>query len=283
MEPIIPGEDQRQVAKIYISAFLETTLRGKHEYVLMFRDPRVIAEWLPDTEYRHRFEDSGFRAVADYEEDIDLSTATVAGGAIEVANLVLWREEALLFRDNDTQQNNAVYLGWSSDTGRTRGAAAHYAITLPRAYAHEQRLTSDALLVFSMSAVDDAGLHRREMGSRGSGGVEAPNGDAPGPLDLTIELVDTAGSTASFALSEFSAIPPVLHVQFLKLSGLSQDLYGRTWEPTLQTYELPLSSFVTVNPEFDVGSLLKVRFRFDLASRGVIILDEVGFRTGDRA
>jgi hypothetical protein len=280
MKPIIPGEEQRQVAKIYISAFLEATLRGNYEYTPLFRDPRVIAEWLPDTDYRHRFEDSSFRVVADYEEDIDLSTATVVGSFIQAADLAVWREEALRFRDNDTQQNNAAYLGWSPEGGQTENPGAHYTIALPPSYAQAQALTPEALLVFSLSRVDETASRRRETGNTTAAEGDAPERQVAGALDLAIELVDTAGATARLPLSEFAAIPPALHVRFLKLTGLSRDIYGRVWEPTLKTYELPLSSFVSANPEFESRSLQTIRFRFDLVPSGVIILDEVGFRMG---
>src|ERR1700722_20149800 len=50
-KPLLDPKDQRQIAKTYISAFLETTLRGNRDYLSMFRDYRAARDWLPKTYY----------------------------------------------------------------------------------------------------------------------------------------------------------------------------------------------------------------------------------------
>src|SRR5690606_19027355 len=66
---LLEAEDQRQIAKVYISAFLEATLNGRDEYIPMFRDYRRAADWLPDTVYVSRFEGSSFRKIGFYGEE----------------------------------------------------------------------------------------------------------------------------------------------------------------------------------------------------------------------
>ena len=51
LKPIMPFEDQQKIAKVYISAFLEATLRDEREYEKIFRDYRSAGAWLPPTIY----------------------------------------------------------------------------------------------------------------------------------------------------------------------------------------------------------------------------------------
>jgi hypothetical protein len=60
---------------------------------------------------------------------------------------------------------------------------------------------------------------------------------------------------------------------------LNRARYGKPWEPTLQTYEIPLYTFTEIDPVFDSTTLRTIRLRFDQSPSGVIVLDEVGFRS----
>ncbi|MFC1627965.1 hypothetical protein ACFL3H_02480 [Gemmatimonadota bacterium] len=112
-EEFITGEEQRQIAKVYIHAFLDVVLRESREYLPLFEDFRTGEQWLPETFYINRFEDSNTRFVADYDEDIDVTTTTVAGGTISSEGLADWKEQDLKFRGNrGDRENQVVYLGW---------------------------------------------------------------------------------------------------------------------------------------------------------------------------
>lgn len=78
--PLLSGEDQRRIAKVYVAAFLETVLHGDRTYLPIFCDARFATPWLPAARYSARFSDSSFQPVSDFEEDLDLETATIAGG-----------------------------------------------------------------------------------------------------------------------------------------------------------------------------------------------------------
>ena len=74
LRALIDPEAQRQFAKVVISGFLEATLHGKREYLPMFRDHRTAGAWLPKTMYTTRFQESGYRALAEFDDDVDLTT-----------------------------------------------------------------------------------------------------------------------------------------------------------------------------------------------------------------
>ena len=107
---------------------------------------------------------------------------------------------------------------------------------------------------------------------------ENGNGDRDGEISgdaslaVELELEDANGRRASVPLSAVAPITPPLKIQFLKLADLNQQSYTRLWEPTLQSYEIPLALFENV----DLSRLAAVRFR--LRGSGVVILDEIGFR-----
>jgi len=108
---LIEEQDQRKIAEVYISAFLEATLRDRLGYLPLFADARTGAEWLPDTAYLAEFDDARSRLVAGFDEDVDVTTATIAGGRTRGEHLNVWREQSvgLKSRDKDTA---GVYLGW---------------------------------------------------------------------------------------------------------------------------------------------------------------------------
>ncbi len=56
--PIMAMEEQRQVAKVFIAAFLEGTLNGKDEYLPVFKDVRHAGHWLPEDIYVNRYQDT---------------------------------------------------------------------------------------------------------------------------------------------------------------------------------------------------------------------------------
>ncbi|MEO6444733.1 MAG: hypothetical protein ABIZ91_15165, partial [Gemmatimonadaceae bacterium] len=92
---LISQADQRRFAEVYITAFLEATLRGRKEYLPMFRDHRVAGQWLPRTMYITRFQDHTFRAAADFEEDVDVTSGSVPGVTLAGDSLAVWKEAAV--------------------------------------------------------------------------------------------------------------------------------------------------------------------------------------------
>jgi len=108
---LIPETDQRKIGEVFISAFLEAALRGEHGYLPLFADARAGAEWLPDTAILAEFDDSRSRKVATFDEDVDVTTATIAGGRTWAEGLNVWREQRVSMKSR-TKETAGVYLGW---------------------------------------------------------------------------------------------------------------------------------------------------------------------------
>lgn len=271
--PLIDGSGQRQAAKVYVSAFLEATLRDRDAYRPLFRNHHTASEWLPETTFLHRFKGPTFRPIATFEEDIDVSTATIAESRVEARRFTEWQERDLPFRGERTQQNNAVILGWESMEGEGESvppdSAARYSIALPDE-APAWDVSEAATLVFSLA--------RMEGENNTDSDAEGPTGRTEGGLGLHVELADGEGTSVRVPLHRYGTVPPVLHTQYLKLKRLSGE-FGDTWEPTLQTYEIPLSAVVAQNSAFDVNDLQSIVFTLDRRQAGQIALDDVGIRT----
>lgn len=111
---LMPEEDQKKIAKIYISSFLEATLNQKTDYLELFRDYRSGIDWLPKTIYLNLYEDSNYKSICSFEEDIDLTTTTTKTGKISASNLTVWKERMVPLKWGD-QDTRAVYAGWNKE------------------------------------------------------------------------------------------------------------------------------------------------------------------------
>jgi hypothetical protein len=257
---LMPGEDQRRVAAVAVSAFLEDTLRGQRAYRAFFRDPRRGAAWLPETTIRQQFQDAATQMVATFEEDVDLSTATAPGARLAGEHLTVWREQPAAAKWQ-TMDNQTVYVGW--DRERT-GATATYEVELP-----EEGLVLSEKGVLVLSAA-----YAGEDSPGGPGARSLARGQVP--VDWTVELVDAGGARARLPLSRFAPIRPPVKAQLGKAGFMSPFPDG---EVVLQHVELPLADFAAVNEAFDPAALSAVRFVFDRTDAAVIVLDDIGIRS----
>lgn len=112
---LLSGDEQRRAGKVFISAFLDLTLRDARSYEPLFRDARSGGAWLPRTIYRTRYEDPSTRRIAAFEEDVDVTTGSAPGVRIEGTNLAAWRELGLSMRSRGAApyENHAVRVGWT--------------------------------------------------------------------------------------------------------------------------------------------------------------------------
>ncbi len=150
--PLLCSEDQQLIAQLYVSAFLEATLHRREEYIPMFRDYRTAADWLPDTLYFNRFEDSDFRTVTDFDESIDVTKTSLPGGSQHGDQLSVWRHQEMKGRGNWPFRDYAVVLGWN--TTNEPGDSANvpvYAITLPETLPADWRLDEHTRLSFCLA------------------------------------------------------------------------------------------------------------------------------------
>jgi len=235
---------QELTAKVFISSFLEDTLRGHREYRQLFTDPPVRQHWLPETFCHIQYRDGATIIIADFEEDMDLTTLTIDGGRASGENLITWREEPLELGPGTLRGSTSVRLGWDVEGEKE----AAYTLVLPEGFTEELDATS---LTFALANVSPSRA----------------------PVDFTIELRDGAGEEASLPLSHVDDLPPPPQYRMFK-KPLGVEFLS---EPVFSTYAFLLSDFSASNGAFDHHTVAEIRFLFDNSS-GAVYLDDVGLR-----
>jgi hypothetical protein len=292
LRALIDPESQRQFAKIVISGFLEATLHGKREYVPMFRDYRTIGNWLPKTMYTSRFEESGYRPLAEFEEDIDLTTGTAHGVELAGDSLQTWKEATLPYRSRgDDQRHNAVWLGWNRhiagpDTTKL-GRPSSYSISVPDSVRTAWGTGEKSVFYISLAVTKDKPAPRAAPRDSTKGDStkkpKAPpkkkeEADST-PVDLTVEMVDAAGHTARLPLSRFGTVRRPLEARVYRRSGRDTQRFANIFELIPQTFVLPLADFEKAAPQFEPGKLKSVRLVFDLSVAGTVVVEDIGLST----
>jgi hypothetical protein len=252
VKPLMSGEDQRSVARVYIAAFLEATLRDRREYIPLFRHPQAGREWLPEQVYLSRFEDASYQTVAAFNEDPDLTTTTLPGGRASAEGFAMWREGRIPLRLGQ-RDYNGLFLGWNRKSGQT---APWYQIDLPGT----GLLTPKSVLDLSVAQLDED-----PPGLDGKEGIKSREA-----LDFTIELETVRGEIARQPVSLFGSIAPPLNVRFTKLALLDEMKGGKATETVLQSVTAPLSAF-----GIDPTGVKKIRFRFDRTPQGAILISRI--------
>lgn len=261
---LLAGEDQRRVASVLIGGFLEATLRGRQEYVPMFRDVRTASAWLPRTLYLTQFEDSTYRSVTDASTGLDLTRGALPGVRVTGEHLTVWRRGDLRRRGARPLGVPVTYLGWSTTSGSGPQSAASYRVALGETAAARLNLDTESRLAFVVADVQDAGDARRTRD----------------PIDFTIEIATSDDVISRVALSRVAPLQPLLRVRLVKWKYLDDEFYSGDTRPVLQTFEIPLAWFATTGWRPD--RIREIRIVFDRSASGTIALSGLGF-AGRRA
>ncbi len=293
---LLPEEAQRKFAEVTISAFLEATLNNKREYLPLFRDHRVAGGWLPKTMYTTRFEESTFKAAANFEDDIDVTTGSVPGITLNGDSLASWKEAAVPFRSrNNNQAHNAAWIGWNNhiagDDTTKMGRPAAYEISLGDSLRGAWQVDHGSALVFSLSATDTkpgpraAPKDTTKKDSTAKKKAPPPRRPPPrrntGPdttvFDLSVELVDAAGVAARVPLSTYGPVRRPMEAYIYRRAGRDKLRFGSLSEMVLQTYVIPFEEWRRSTASLDLDHIRKVRLVFDKTPAGTIVLDNLGF------
>ena len=253
---IMPGDDQRRSAAALITAFLEATVRDEIGYLDVFRRPEVAAAWLPPVTTLMRYDDGAGIAIADFDEDVDPTTASLPGSAARGEDLAVWREGDPRFRGRVERQVNAVTLGWRQVGTDTEPA---------------YRLRWDDQI--DLGAHDGSTL-RLEV-ARGT--TAFPDGAlAPtGPLDAHVVLGDAAGRRAAVPLSFGQGVPPDLPARIARAPLFALPRFTPSRYPLFATVDLPLEAFLEAEGDLDLASLVALDLEFDLVPEGLLVVRSI--------
>jgi hypothetical protein len=264
---MIDAEAQRQIAKVYLSAFLQLTLNGEERYRPLFEDARNGAGWLPDDFLINNYADSSTRWLANFEEDLDPTTGSSPGITLDGQSLSVWREDFVKLKYS-TLDTHVVLLGWDE---RVYAQPGSYRINLGDL---EPAITADSSLVFGASNAAISSLPK-SFHPKGTSGADAEEGRQP--LDWSVVLTDAEGTEARLPLSHDQLLYPQIKNYTRRFGALSSIPSS---ELVMRRHRFPLKDFVIINPRLDLKRLRSIRFDFDRTPRGVIALDDIGLARG---
>jgi dienelactone hydrolase len=304
LRALVPTEDQLQMGRVVIGAFLEAVLHGRKEYLPFFRDHRAGGQWLPKTLYTTRFQESSYRPLAEFDEDVDITTG-LHGVTLEPDSLATWRENVLPFRGRgtDNQRDNAQWIGWNRriagpDTMKF-GRVARLTINIPDSLIRAWNVTERGAVYLSVAptkdkpgarplprdtmqrdtskAARDARARAARDSARRAPKPPKPNPDADTlPVDFTVELADADGNSARMPIHRYGAIRRPFDTKIYRRRGRDEARFSTMFEIVPQTYVLPLADFAGAPGNFNPSKLRSIRLVFDRAPLGTVILDDVG-------
>ncbi len=272
LAPLLEEHQQQEAAKVFIGAFAEATLKNDPKYLSIFKNVALAKQWLPIEHYLTHLAPSNLHTIADFEEDLDITTAADSS-SITAKNMALWKEQILTTRDEKSQENNAVFLGWDYEAAMQADSISKYSITLSEA--DRAQLTPNATLQLAIAAGDHEWLNPNPTEDEKEKNDEEER-EVP-QLDFRIQLTDGLGASTSLMVSEIKGIPKPLKTRFTKFEFLDKEMIGDDWEVQLQTYHFPMESFTVKNPDFNLEQLVHIEFIFDQTPYGVVVIDEIGF------
>jgi hypothetical protein len=265
LEPLVTGEEQRQVAKVYVSAFAETVFNGSKRYRPMFQNVELANDWLPKETYRSQYSDVNKQVLVDFEGDLDLTSASDSI-SLAAKNFKVWRETELTARDGGSQQNNTLVLGWRYSKGVDEDSIPVFSISLPGAL---KNFSAADTLALSLAMGDISELDLKNKDEK----TDSPKFG----FNFSVMLKDSIGNTASVSLSDYNTLPGIIRTKFTKFDFLDKDMIGKTSEDQLKSCYLPMSSFLKQNAGLNLGKIRSIHLVFDQDTLGVVILDNIGF------
>ncbi|WP_293902684.1 hypothetical protein [Phenylobacterium sp.] len=265
--PILPPEAQRQVMKVYLSAFLRAALNGQDGYRALLADPRAGARWLPPVVLVGNYADSRTTPLATFDEDLDPATGADATIRLIGHNLSVHRETygKLKFHDLDTQ---IAIVAWDERVHRA-GAAYGLEFTTPRA------LAAGSSVVFAAADADTSTLPEGFKPPKEKKDKAKPK-SADG-LDWTVVLTDAGGREARVPLSSDERLYPRIVGRTRRAPWIDFDPAS---ELVLRRFRLPVAAFARANPQLDLSQVRSLRFDFDRSPRGAVALDDIGIAPG---
>jgi len=252
VDPLMDPVDQRAVAEILFSAFLDVTVFGHDTYRSFLARPERGAHWFPaGSSYLTNYSDARMISLVNFEEDADLLTGGASVDRLSGEGFSIWKEAEVPLRWRDLD-SAAVLLGW----GGEEDLEPVFDVRLLRgglAVSPEMRLS------FAVAMATDA-----------PEGVE--DFSVPEHLDFEVEVIDSGGLKAAVNLASRRPLYPQVDPVLYKLDSLSD---AKASEPTFQRYAFSFRDWQNDNAAIDLNAIQTIRFRFPADVPASIWLDDL--------
>jgi hypothetical protein len=304
---LIPEVEQQNITKVYVSAFLETTLKNNKTFFPIFADYRKGRNWLPNNIYLNQFEDSRTSFICTFDEDADLTSSTLGKNAISSEGLTIWQEREIDLK-KELKGSRGVFIGWQNpySNNSSKGRAGEqtkpvelgnlwaqnpvnypipqYSIQIPQ---KKIRVDSSSVLVFSIA--ESEGEYTKLMKKKSNSANYEVNTvirvnhkntnhnkktDTKAPIDFSINIIDHKGTQVSFKLSDFSGLQRKIKTSLSKIDHLEGKFDS---EKIFQMFAFPVKEMLKKNPSFNPTCIASIHFLFDRSEEGLIVMDNIGF------
>ncbi|AOM83357.1 alpha/beta hydrolase [Salisediminibacterium beveridgei] len=235
---LMSAEEQRQASEVFISAFLDLTIRDKRDYIALFQDAASGSDWLPDSGYLTRYQNSKSKPLVSFDAGTD-EFAFREGGESRFEGFYETKVRQAEDRAGNTKATRGLVLG-------TRTGGVWEAELSPRI---KNRLPEAGGAI----GVSLANLgHELE-----DDGISAnPWEDS---LTMNFSVVMTNGETVTLSSDDIHAIYPPIYSQYSRYPELDQtmrgDKYTNPTEGIFHVYYFPLEKFREQSPRFQPSAI----------------------------
>jgi len=239
---LISLTDHENVAKGYVTAFMQAHLQGRDEQLEYF-SANLKPSLVSSLQIHASHQVAGSRLLDDFEQLPHNPATNSVGGAVTATALSTLAENALRTLDiHSPHVTSGGEVAWQNVSGK-------YISAVPIS---SKDLSSYAVLAFRVT---------QKYGS-----AENPHGQ---PQDLFVRLTDGGGKTRAIRTSIFTDIP------FPYERGFTDMI-----KSALKTVRIPLASFAIANlgaQDVDLTNVASVSFEFDANPTGHIEIDDIEF------
>ncbi|WP_310603851.1 poly(ethylene terephthalate) hydrolase family protein [Anaerosporobacter sp.] len=240
---MIAVEEQEDILKIFTKIFLDVTLKQDTTNKDLFNNYLAYESYLPKTIYQQMYQNSSFECVSDFEEDSDLTTATMEGATISVLHTRVWEEMKTAYGDGGTKENYVLRMKWKN--------------------------TSMATVKFKIPSYDMTGKNLQfDIADLQEEEIQTQL------IDGTVRITDSFNHVANVKISDCAIIYPTLPVQLYKVSFLMNEY---EYKHQMQTVSMKEEQFLADNPEIKTNNITSIEIIFDCMEYGNIKIDNVGF------
>jgi hypothetical protein len=232
---IMPMEEQQQAAKVFIGAFLESTLRGREEYNALFRDFAYGADWLPPTFYVTDYSDNRLLYLDTYDSGFDIGAASSGKAAYSAQGFDTWTQNSLPGKWDNS--NRVLILSWGGKKYREK--RGHQTPVLTMKFAEDAVSVGDKLYISLCS--------------------DRQSAKEPG-VSFQIRLTDTFGNNAAMNINDFGGVADPVEARIGK--PVFSAIFG-TREPVLQMVCIPTERFEGLH-----GVIVSMEWIMDKADAG---------------
>ncbi len=254
-EGMLEADDQRRIAEVYISAFVDAVVDKQSKYIPLFQNYLYALPWLPETVYVNQYLDSDVLIFEDFDhvQEVD-QLDTMKGKHLKEMDVI-----EVYLRDEYSMYNDALKLAWDQAK-----ASIRYEFHSPLDVSQYAGRPSAALF---MSISDQSASICKAV----------QTGEC---LDFSVILEDVEGKEAVFSASQVLPAAPALHTKFTKFNVLDRYFkngrYEQSADTVFQTYRIPIKWIAGDESGIDLSQLKAIRMDWNPQLKGQVLVDQIG-------